>query len=80
MQFACLNKLHDIDGDCHLKADCAVVLCTADGDQVFVVICQFIQQGKIVGSFAYGTQELYSFMDNNPAVCEYDLLLFIHRF
>jgi len=32
---------------------------------------QYIQQGKIVGSFAYGTKELYSFMDNNPAVCEH---------
>ena len=32
---------------------------------------QYIQQGKIVGSFAYGTKELYSFMDNNPVVCEH---------
>jgi len=34
---------------------------------------QNIQQGKIVGSFAFGNQELYTFMDNNPAVCEHNL-------
>jgi acyl-CoA hydrolase len=29
-----------------------------------------IQTGKIVSSFAYGTRELYDFMDNNPSVGE----------
>jgi acyl-CoA hydrolase len=27
-----------------------------------------VQQGKIVGSFAYGTRDLYDFMNNNPCV------------
>jgi len=33
---------------------------------------QTIQQGKIVGSFAFGSNDLYSFMDNNPAVGEHN--------
>lgn len=27
-----------------------------------------LQTGKIVGAFAYGTKDLYSFMDNNPFI------------
>jgi len=27
-----------------------------------------LQTGKIVGGFAYGTKDLYSFMDNNPFI------------
>src|SRR6218665_232046 len=27
-----------------------------------------LQTGKIVGAFAYGTKDLYSFMNNNPLI------------
>lgn len=32
-----------------------------------------VQQGKIVGSFAYGTKDMYSFMNNNPSVVMCDV-------